>query len=355
MIAVFATSALCFAFFLLLTLPLVPACRELIYKTDDAPLKVIQQHAGDVRFFADGFRSYLTAIQASLDQNEHLGTDTSVVMPDGMACLILARQDAQHDFGIDAKSICSKVIASVKALTLPHSTTFEKDIYARRALHGGSGDQFRAILGERDVHLGEASTVMRWVHGVGDVSCERDCRLYGRISSESSIRLHAGCRFTRLNAPRIEIGPRETDETSAEDAAFGRPELVITERLLHEGDLSIAPGAVFDRHLVVRGELRVGAGAQLLGNVKAQKNVVLETGVRAYGSMISAAVLRIGPECHVRGPLIAEGLIAIGPGTTVGTIDSPTTVSAPRIEIVEGARVFGTLWAREQGQAVRPA
>jgi predicted acyltransferase (DUF342 family) len=354
MTAVLATLVLCFAFFFLLTLPLAPACRELIYKTDGEPLKVIQQHAGDVRFFADGFRHYLTGIQANLDQSAHLETDTSIVMPDGITCLVLARPDGQHDFGIDEKSTCSNVIASAGTLTLPHSTTFEKDIYARQILRGGNGDEFRAILGEHEVHLGESSTVNRWVHGVGEVSCERDCRLYGRISSESLIRLHIGCRFTRLNAPRIETGLAETEDAPSEDA-FSKHSAVLTERLLHDGDLSIAPGEVVDRHLVVRGELRVGAGAQLLGNVKAQKDVCLEAGVRAYGSMISAAVLRIGAECHVRGPLIAESLIAVGAGTRMGTPYAPTTVSAPRIEIAESAKVFGTLWAREQGQVVRSA
>jgi len=354
MSAVLATSVLCFAFFFLLTLPLAPACRELIYKTDGEPLKVIQQHAGDVRFFADGFRHYLKAIQADLDQCAQAGTDTSIVMPDGMTCLVLARLDGQHDFGIDAKSTCSRVIASVGVLTLPHSTTFEKDIYARQTLRGGNGDEYRAILGEHEIHLGEASTVNRWVHGVGEVSCERDCRLHGRISSESTIRLRAGCRFTRLNAPRIEIGAAKVNESPVEDA-FSKHSSVLTERLLHDGDLSIAPGEVMDRHLVVRGELRIGEGAHLLGNVKAQKDVFLSTGVRAYGSMISGATLRIGAECQVRGPLIAERMIAVGQGARMGTLDAPTTVSAPHIEIAEGARVFGTLWAREQGQVVRPA
>jgi hypothetical protein len=38
-------------------------------------------------------------------------------------------------------------------------------------------------------------------------------------------------------------------------------------------------------------------------------------------------------------------------GTRCGTLQNPTTVSAPNIQVEEGVVVFGTLWARDQGQA----
>jgi hypothetical protein len=356
MSALLATSALFLAFFLLLVLPLTPAVLELINKTDDAPLKVVQQHAGDIRFFADGFRHYLSAVQPSIDQSEMFGSDTSIVMPDGIPCLILAQRDAPHDFGIGGDKTCSKVIASVEDLNLPADTSFEKDIYARRRLHGGIGNQYRAILGDRDVHLADSSVVTRWVHAVGYIDCDANCRLYGRISSERSIRLRAGCRFTRLNAPYIELGSQELEEALAlaETAQRGADRDAM-ERVLTDGDFHVAPGEVFAKHLVVRGELRIGAGARVLGNVKAQKTATLEPGVIACGSLISSSVLMIGPNCRLCGPVIAENTIVIDSGTWIGTSEAPTTVSAPRIEIAEGAAVFGTLWAREQGQVVTRA
>jgi predicted acyltransferase (DUF342 family) len=353
MSALLAASALFLAFFLLLALPLTPACLELFYKTDDAPLKVVQQHAGDVRFFADGFRHYLAQIQPNLDECELYGSDALIVMPDSIPCLVLAQKGSPHDFAIDGDKNCSKVIASIEDLELPAETTFEKDIYARRRLQGGTGNQYRAILGERDVQLAESSVVMRWVHAVGDIDCAPNCRLYGRISSERSIRLQAGCVFTRLNAPRIELGNLLPDSAPAVgDTAGGNATSSVMERVLHDGDLQIEPGEVFAKHLVVRGTLRIGEGARMLGNVKAQKAIVLDRGVFAYGSLISAATLSIGPHCRVQGPLIAEHTIMIDSSAMVGDAEVPTTVSAPRIEVAEGAVVFGTLWAREQGQVV---
>jgi hypothetical protein len=50
--------------------------------------------------------------------------------------------------------------------------------------------------------------------------------------------------------------------------------------------------------------------------------------------------------------VIAERELAIASGSQCGTFEHPTTVSAPKIEIEEGVAVFGTLWARDQGQVV---
>ena len=134
---------------------------------------------------------------------------------------------------------------------------------------------------------------MRWVHAVGAIDCAPSCRLYGRISSERSIRLQAGCVFTRLNAPRIELGNLLPDSVPAVEYTAGRNAASgVMERVLHDGDLQIAPGEVFAKHLVVRGTLRIGEGARMLGNVKAQKGIVLDHGAFAYGSLISAATLQ---------------------------------------------------------------
>lgn len=350
-----ATSALVLAFFAFLAVPLIPACRELIRKTDHAPLNVVQRYAGDVRFFADGFRHYLASIQPTLDDAELRGSDAAIVMPDGIPCLVLAPGAASHDLGVD-RGTCDRTIVSLGDLVLPAATTFVRDIYARHHLEGGVGDHYRAVLGESDVHIAQDSIVMRWVHAVGKIDCAPHCRLYGRVSSDQSILLHRGCSFSRLNAPRIAAGSNLDDRSAAtpEDTMSATANEIV-DRVLYDGDLRIAPHEVFAKHLVVRGELHIGAGARILGNVKAQKTAVLEPGVVVHGSLISATALQIGPNCRLRGPVIAERAISIAEGTQIGTAEAATTVSAPQIQIAESAIVLGTMWAREQGQVVERA
>ena len=85
------------------------------------------------------------------------------------------------------------------------------------------------------------------------------------------------------------------------------------------------------------------------------KDMVIEDGVSVEGSLISTRTMRIGPHCAIHGPVIAERGLAIANGTRCGTLEYPTTVSAPEIEVEEGVVVFGTLWAREHGHVVARA
>ena len=112
------------------------------------------------------------------------------------------------------------------------------------------------------------------------------------------------------------------------------------------------PGDVFRGHLVVRGNLYIGANAHMYGSVKGVKNVVLDHGVTVEGSLISANRMQIGAHCSIHGPVIAERQMIVQSATRCGSPGNPTTVSAPWIEVEEGAVVFGTLWAREHGEVV---
>jgi predicted acyltransferase (DUF342 family) len=78
--------------------------------------------------------------------------------------------------------------------------------------------------------------------------------------------------------------------------------------------------------------------------------MVIEDGVSVEGSVISARKMRIGPHCAIHGPVIAERELVMAAGTHCGTMEYPTTVSAPEIDVEQGVVVFGTLWARERGR-----
>ncbi len=105
-------------------------------------------------------------------------------------------------------------------------------------------------------------------------------------------------------------------------------------------------------NLVTRGSLHIGAGARVVGSVKSNRHLTVDADVCVEGSLISASTMHIGPDCRITGPVIAEHGMAIEAGTRCGSIRKPTTVTAPTIEIVDGVIVFGTVWARTEGQVV---
>jgi cytoskeletal protein CcmA (bactofilin family) len=348
---VLATTLLALLAGILFSLPLLPALTELRVKRDAQPLNVIQQYAGEIRHFSYGFRSYIADLLEPLRECVASGTTAQGTMPDGDQYLLLGRADNARLGSTGGKTAtCQSVVAAGMDVVLPDGITFAKDVYAAGELTGGEKSVFRALLGEKDIRLGPASTVIRWAHAVGVFRAERDCDLYGRISSDREIQLESGCAFQRLNAPRIVLGPLDAEEpdADAETAPISQP----AGRRLVDEDLEIQAGETVSANIVTRGKLYIGAGARVLGSVKSHEHMALEAGVHVEGSLISASTMQIGPDCRITGPVIAEHGITIETGTRCGSVRAPTTVSAPTIEIADGVTVFGTIWARTEGQVV---
>jgi hypothetical protein len=264
----------------LVVLPLVPGLRELHRKSDAAALSVIQQHTGEIRYFADSFRAYIKSLEPTLRECGITGRTAAGIMPDGTEYVVLGSSNGTR-LPVPTQTNHPALIAAPADLSLPSESIFSRDIYACGKLTGGAKNQYRAVLAEKSVYLGPESTVMRWVHAVGEFSAASGCRLYGRVSSDRSIRLQAGCSFLRLNAPRIETGQGGTAEVSAPQGqhASETSSLSAPQRLLHDGDFEIAAGEIFRGNLVVRGNLHIGSGARVYGSVKSDQELVLDSGM----------------------------------------------------------------------------
>ena len=333
-----------------LILPLLPALVELRLKRDAQPLNVIHGHAGEIRHFSYGFRKCVAALLGPLQECVASGTPAKGILPNGDRYLLLGHTDDTCLVAPEGKTTCESVVAAGMDVVLPNGITFDKEIYAAGQFTGGEKSVFRALLGEKDIQLGQASTVVRWAHAVGRFRAEHDCDLYGRISSDREIQLESGCAFQRLNAPRIALGRSDADQSDV--AAEPAPDPLLRGRRLVDDDLEIRAGEIVSESIVARGKLHIGAGARVLGSVKSHKHMALEAGVRVDGSLISASTMHIGPDCRITGPVISERGMEIETGTHCGSLGTPTTVSAPTIEIAGGVSVFGTVWARTAGQVV---
>lgn len=336
---------------LMLMLPLVPAFEELRRKSDAMPLSVIQQHAGDIRHFANSFRAYIQALEPTLRVCLAAGSTSTGTLPDGTGYLILGRTSEPLELPLEPEgAVFPRILVAATDLNLPPQRVFSNDIYAGGQFVGGENNSYRAILGEKDVRLGQSSRVLRWVHAAGEFTADDRCQLFGRISSDRGIRLHEGCSFLRLNAPCIAMGVGETEKQALAHAGTPETNPAITKRTLHDGDFEVPAGEIMHGNLVVRGRLRIHSGARICGSVKSGKDMVIEAGVSVQGSLICGNRMHIGPCCSIHGPVIAERKMVIEADTRCGSPEKPTSVSAPDIEVAEGVMVFGTLWARERGQ-----
>ena len=339
----------------LLAVPLLPSIHELRYLTDSKPLSVIQEHAGEIRHFASGFRNYISGLRPALQQCTATGTTAHGVLPDGCEYLILGKTVKFPEMKVrDKEPLCELVVISGAPLRTPDNTTFVHEIYSADDFVGGENSTYRAILGEKNIRLAPGTVVMRWVHALGNFSTDHHCDLFGRVSSDRFIHLGVNTQFLRVNAPRIELGALAVaDDRDVDDSKiFENTEARIVHRLLIDGDHEIGPGEVVNGSVVARGRLLIRKGAKIHGSAKSHHELILEPDVTVDGSLISASKLVVGNNCTLHGPIIAERQMRIAAGTRCGTSTQQTTISSPRIDIEEGVVVFGTLWAREYGRVV---
>jgi hypothetical protein len=154
--------------------------------------------------------------------------------------------------------------------------------------------------------------------------------------------MHAPVIFTSVRAETLAVRTESAPFSKLAQAGIGRTRMhrrtQISADEPHYGDL------------VCLKSLHLHQAACAFGSVKANGDVELDRRSAVDGALVSTKNIHISSECFVKGPLIAERAIFIDSGVQVGLPDSPTTISAPRIQLAPGSVLHGTIWARVEGR-----
>ena len=341
------------------TAPFVPALCEWLLGSDAQPLLVVREQETNIRHFA---HSFFDQIQVFFERE---GIDARAPPADyegefrpGQRFLFLSHDSRpQWSDEIRRTRLVNTLLIASGDLMIEGGYVYEQEIYCGGQLYGGAHSTFRAVYAGTDLVLGQNCTVARWLHSQGHVHIGRDCTVYGRISSTSSITLGPGTRFQRLNADVVRFA---SDAAVAGGLGMGRPTPIIWQvptnaRQLDEhtvscaGDLKLYTATRVDTHLVTQGTLEVGTSCEINGNLKASARLVLGAGCVVRGALVCSGPIVIGPGCLVKGPVVSEMAISIATGSVIGTPGLATTVTAPRIRVASGCQVSGTLWATAEG------
>ncbi len=335
-------------------LPLIPALREFFRPTDVEPLTMVGRDNADISRFARHFRDYLQGELARLEPASAPG-DRSGRLPDGTPFVRLARLPNEMTRTQLPPSAGGRLVVMDQVTVLDGGEQFRLEVWAREDFIGGPAATYRAILGERNVEVGEDSVSLRWLHSVGTLVVGPRCHLYGRTSSETAIRLGARVGFDRLGAPVIAAGgamaasPQPARNEAA--ALFTPPESRrLGDHVRVDGDVMVPPGSAVEGNLVAAGSVTIGKGARVTGSLKAHRDLVLESGAVIEGAAVSRGAMVIGTGAWVRGPVIAEQHVEVGGQACVGHPGSPTTLSARTVTLHSGATVCGQIVTEEGGQ-----
>jgi cytoskeletal protein CcmA (bactofilin family) len=226
------------------------------------------------------------------------------------------------------------------------------------AVHGdfvaSGGASVTALLALGDVHLGPHSEVTQWAHADRDLTLGADSVALRRVSCGRAMELAVGVSFERLHAPTITFGAPRGVRARASPPAVAFTSLASVTRVSEDlfrvrGDLALPADSRFEGSLIVTGGLSVGENTVIAGNVKAHKGIIVAPGCSIHGSLVCERGIHLHEGAFVKGPVVSETDIWLAPGVTLGTVESPTTVTAENIMVGTGVKAHGTVWARDAG------
>jgi len=349
----------------LLALPVTPALYELWKRGDASPLPT-SRHDGRIANFADVLQTRLEPLRPQLEQcrAEREVSRSSLA---GMEILLVGADNFNFNFDSQLTQGISTLMFA-DAAHIPAGQVVDADVYADGPIDLGEGAVLRAAFGLDDIILGNSSTVLRWLHGDGNIYLRPGSTVYGRLSAGRSIRLERGCGFQHMHAPQIltidsddtrALATSDThvcqaqkdleEEDNGEHAGTGDMFTSSRPRLRVEGDFALPPGETLNANVIATGELHIGRGARLLGSSKSYKDTVIDEDACVHGSIVCGGTVWLGPRTFAAGPVMAESDVLIARGAQVGAPDAPTTISSSGTNIAAGCQLHGTVWARVRG------
>jgi hypothetical protein len=324
--------------------PLAPAIRELIHKRDAGPL-VTRKDDGSISSFAASLRTRCIPLQTMLDECARRGENQLVDFPQGGAFLV-----GQTGSWSGPPSVVEVVVCG-RSVELPERFQSTADFYGRSSVRCGENSIFRALLSDKEISLGDGTQILRWIHAESNLHAGRDCRLYGRASSTTSLVLSPGCIFERIWAPVI-YSSREAAALNVrtEYAVYAKlAQSGIGRKRLH-GKMRFPADEQHRGDVVATGNIDLDQGACIFGSAKANGDITLKERAEVHGSLVSTKRIHVSTGCFVKGPIIAEREVVIDSGVQVGLPNNPATISAPFIHLAPGSVLHGTVWAKAEGR-----
>lgn len=229
-----------------------------------------------------------------------------------------------------------------------------------------------------NVFLGQKVEVAGRVEADGDVRADHFARIGGDVRAGAGAYLGEGVHVLgNLRAQDLDVGDSVEIKGGYEAKGFlsirspipvvtylflyllqllqmGRSEEV--ERILKElEEAGTGPIAVSKDYLyvpegsrlglqeaLVKGNLQVGAGARVLGNLQAEGWARLEQGATLIGALRAGKDIFVGEGCSVEGDLHCQGTLHLGPGAKVAG-----SIGARKVSMAQTAHIDGTVQAKE--------
>lgn len=295
---------------LFLSLPLVPAWRELRHPTDATPLAVNQGNAADAK---DAMR-------------------------DALARLAAARLAGVAPAAMVANQLGQSAVAVVDAGRLNQ----QHDEQGKCVLVTGDGTLDDVFL---RVPALWASTL----------TLSESAVFAGKLAAETEACVAPGAKFRVLQAPRIITGvgaePAPTLRMTADAVPTGAEWLPLQQRFHAKSDFVVRAGTRAAGLIVAIGHGLVEAGATVDGAIKVGGTLLIEAGALVTGDIVADSVM-IEDNCVITGSILANHHVRIGLNCHIGAPGGPATVAATNVLLSPNVTLHGAVLAHHQAEVI---
>lgn len=307
----------------------------------ETSLIVRNDNVKDPRYFSKSFKAKIK--EGLADRKSELYVKLS--KPEE---IIFWKSNFKYDKKLD------KLIYIADDTKIDDKNTFVKEIYAKDNVKFGTKDKIRAIAGEKNVHLGEGTTIYRWADAEETMVVEKFSKLGISTTAGERLIVEPQCQFGRLFAPRVEIKNSILIEHEA-----GKDEVIVNQiaplykKIVRDIEC-VEDGTEFRNTVITRKKLVVGAGAIVYGDIKSDKSVHIKKGAIVTGNVFAENAVIIEDGAKILGNVFGNESVYIGPNVRIGiTGRIKSAVSREDMVVAEGAVIFGYVGTENKGKTVK--
>lgn len=262
--------------------------------------------------------------------------------------ILVWKRNAKYDKKLD------KLIVITDDTEIDDKNTFLKEIYAKDNVKFGVKNKIRALAGDKDVRLGEKTTIYRWVDAEETLVAEKFSKLGVSATAGERLIVEPQCQFGRLFAPRVEIKNSilMVQETDKEEVIVNR--IAPLYKKIQRDIECVEDGEELRKTVITRKKFVVGAGAVIYGDIKSDQTVHIKKGAIVTGNVFAENAIVIEDGARVFGNVFGNENVYIGPNVRIGiTGRIKSVVSREDMVIAEGAVIFGYIGTEKKGKTVK--
>ena len=327
----------------IILIPFIPTMMEMLSKTDLDPLKISNQTLKDPRSGPDYLFWHLANLLA-LENLDELKKKVSVGEATFLNPTLLAIPPGQ--VSIIPAQVARLISASTIEL-LPNKSYLSK-IFSMGSIVTGTDNKLNEMHAQDQLVIASGSKVVWWATG-NEVHLHSKVSVPGRVQGKKEVVLDAGVYFHLLDAPLIRTAQPSLMIKTAPREIRAPDQKRPTLRRIEAKDFEIGSGEIFLGDLIVKGNLKIGAGARIYGSLKCHQQLSLEPGVQVFGNIVSLGDLHFLGDDLITGSILCSKKISFASGCKIGTSSQRITCSAHEIVINGNFQAHGTLRAWKSG------